>query len=352
MPPTDQNTEIENLKHLVLTAQIPPELKDKALAQIERILMALKYGGNVGQLDIVTKYVDYITHLPWFTLTEDNIDMQAARQILDAHHYGLEKIKERIMEYIAVIKLHKERGDEENFRSPVLFFVGLAGTGKSTIAPSIAQALGRAFYRIPFGGLSSPLDLRGQSKTSPEAEPGAIIKALRAVGSRNPVILLDELDRVEPEARSAIMGVLLELLDPGQNSHFTDYFIDYPIDLSRVLFIATANNTTDVSTAVLDRMETIRMPSYTDEEKIHIAKNYVLPKILTQVGLPEHAVQIDEALWPKLIRPLGFESGIRGVEKLIDGMVRKAALMSVQQNLSHFIITEQNVNDFVQPSTI
>ncbi len=174
-----------------------------------------------------------------------------------------------------------------------------------------------------------------------------IIRALRRAGTRNPVILLDELDRITPESRAAIMGVLIELLDLGQNQNFTDYFIDYPFDLSEVLFIATANNTNTISTAVMDRLEVIQMPSYTDEEKIAIAKNFVLPRLLRDVGLTSQQVVIDDAMWTKIARPLGFDAGIRTLERTVEGIVRKAAYKIVSGQGTQFIINEHNMKEFL-----
>ena len=253
----ETSLETEKLKQEISQAKIPEPLREKAILQISRISLALKYNGNLSQLDTVTKYIDWIVNLPWFTRTTDKLDLNLARQFLDKNHYGLEAVKKRILEYLAIIILKKRKAQTDQFHAPSLFLVGLVGTGKTTFARSIAESLGRKFIRIPFGGLSSPLDLRGMSKVTPEAEPGMIIKGLRRVGSANPVILLDELDRVTPEARSSIMGVLIELLDPEQNQRFIDHFIDYPFDLSKAIFIATANNTNNVSTAVLDRLEVI-----------------------------------------------------------------------------------------------
>lgn len=347
MEPSSSLQEIEKLKQEVQNAQLPAPLKEKALLQIERIQLTLKYGGSFAQFDIVDKYLDWITHLPWDAKTEDILDIQKAKVTLDKNHFGLEKIKSRVLEYLSVLILQKQRADGLAYRAPILFFVGLAGTGKTTFAMSVAEALGKKFIRIPFGGLSSALDLRGQSKTSPEAEPGVIIRALRTTGSRNPVILLDELDRITPESRAAIMGVLIELLDPEQNQNFHDYFVDYPFDLSQVLFIATANNTNNISTAVMDRLEIIQMPSYTDAEKIAIAKNFVLPRYLKDSGLSPELVKIDDALWLKITRPLGFDSGIRTLERTIEGMVRKAALKIVSGQKGPFNITESNIKDFL-----
>jgi len=340
-------SEIEKLKTQLQSTNLPANLHDKALQQIERIGLTLKYGGNLSQLDITAKYIDWICNLPWEKKTEDVLDINKAKQILDANHYGLEKIKSRILEYLSVLIIEKQKTQTEGFHAPSLFFVGLAGTGKTTLAISIAQALGKKFVRIPFGGLSTALDLRGQSKTSPEAEPGMVMRALRRAGSKNPVILLDELDRITPESRAAIMGVLIELLDPEQNVNFSDYFIDYPFDLSQILFVATANNTNNISTAVLDRLEVIQMPSYTDEEKIAIAKNYVLPRYLKESGLTSDNLKIDDALWLKLTRPLGFDAGIRSLERTIEGIVRKVAYKMVSGQGQSFTVSEANVKEFI-----
>ncbi len=225
--------------------------------------------------------------------------------------------------------------------------MGLAGTGKTTFAYSVAEALNRQFIRIPFGGLSSALDLRGQSKISPEAEPGMIIRGLRQAQTMNPVILLDELDRVTPESRSAIMGVLIELLDPKQNKNYTDYFLDYPFDLSQVLFIATANNTNAISTAVMDRMEVIQMPSYTDQEKIEIAKTYILPRYLKDSGLTEANLKIVDDIWIKVTRPLGFDAGIRTLERTLESVVRKVAYQIVSGQGNSYIIDENNYKRYI-----
>jgi len=207
--------------------------------------------------------------------------------------------------------------------------------------------MGRKLERVPFGGIGDALYLRGQSRAYPDAEPGAIIKALRRAGTKNPVILLDEIDRVDDQARATIMGVLVELLDPEQNARYTDHFIDYPFDLSEVLFIATSNNTTHISTAVMDRLEPIQMPSYTDEEKMTIAKDYVLPKIITESGIPDGSLQIDQAVWPKIVRPLGFDSGIRTLERTVNGIVRKAAKMIVSGETQQVVVNDSNLQQFL-----
>src|SRR3989339_860686 len=347
MDETNSLSEIEKLKTLLQSADLPANLHDKAAEQIQRIYLTLKHGGNLSQLDITAKYIDWIVNLPWNKKTDDILDVTHAKQVLETNHFGLTKIKERIIEYISVLILQKKGMAPETHHAPNLFFVGLAGTGKTTFAKSVAEALGRKFMRIPFGGLSSALDLRGQSKTSPEAEPGMIVRALRRAETRNPVILLDELDRITPESRAAIMGVLIELLDPEQNNSFTDYFIDYPLDLSNVLFIATANNTNNISTAVMDRLEVIQMPSYTDEEKIAIAKDYMLPEIIRQSGIPVSALVIGDDVWPQIVRPLGFDAGMRTLERTIQQVVRKTAREIVEGKTKTFTVTSENVKEFL-----
>lgn len=339
-------SEITKLKTKLQSVQLPANLQQKSLEQIERINLALKYGGNLAHLDIIEKYIDWLISLPWFAETQDVLDLKIAKDSLDRNHFGLDKVKQRILEYLSIYKLQKEKLHTTSISTRPLFFVGLAGTGKTTFAISIAESLGRRMVRIPFGGLASARDLRGQSKVSPESEPGKIIEALREVKVRNPVILLDELDRITPDARAEVMGVLLELLDPNQNQHFVDYFVDYPFDLSNVLFVATANNTTNIAPPVLDRLELIQMPSYTDDEKIEIGKSYIFPKYVKQTGLDPSQVTIDENLWPELVRPLGFEPGIRSLERLIETIVRKVAYRVVSGQGNNFYINENNIKEF------
>ncbi len=338
-------SEVNKIKQQLQQAKMPAKLLEKAQDQIERIALTLKYGGNLSQLDTTRKYVDWITSLPWEIESEDTLDIAKAKGILDTHHFGLEKVKQRILEFLSVLILEKKKPGT-TFHAPTLFFVGLAGTGKTTFAKSIADALNRKLIRIPFGGLASARDLRGQVKITPEAEPGIIIRSLKDAGTRNPVILLDEMDRVSSDVRPAVMGALLEILDPGQNSHFVDYFIDFPFDLSHVIFVATGNNTTNVSTAVLDRMEVIQMPSYTDQDKINIAKAYVLPKYIKEVGLNSSQITIDEALWEDIVRPLGFEPGIRSLERIIENMVRRISYKIVSGQGTNFFINKANMKEF------
>lgn len=339
--------EIEKLLEKLKNSSIPSDLLEKATQQIERARMGLKYGGFQSQIDITSKYIDWIANLPWDKKTVDNLDLNKVKAILDQNHYGMEQIKKRVLEYLSIIAIQKKNLGTETIRAPSLLLIGLVGTGKTTFAKSIAESLGRKFARIPFGGLSSVLDLRGQSKTASESDPGAIIKAIRRVGSRNPVILLDEIDRIDPASKSAIMGVLVELLDPEQNSQYVDYFIDYPFDLSQVLFISTANNSNNIPIAVLDRLEIVQMPSYTDEEKIMIAKKHILPKLMKNAGLTSENIRIDDALWSKLTRPMGYDAGVRSLERTIETLIRKVAYKIVTGQGNGYVINEQNLSDFL-----
>lgn len=337
--------ETEKLKTRLEIAKVPVGLKEKALEMINRLTLMGEAQGYSSEYDRVSQYLNWITALPWETATEDRLDLTQARQILDEHHYGMDEVKERILEYLATMSLTKGKADSG--RAPILCLVGLVGTGKTTFGPSLAEALGRKYVRIPFGGLGSALDLRGQSRLHADAEPGLVIKALKRAGSRNPVMMLDEIDRVTEAARADIMGVLVELLDPEQNAQFTDHYLDYPIDLSQVLFVATGNNTKNVATAVLDRLEIIQMPSYTDEEKIAIAKKYMLPKVLKEAGLSIDVLKIDDSVWPKIVRPLGFDSGIRTLERTIEGVAGKVAKEIVEGKKQQFHLTPENIKNYL-----
>lgn len=339
--------EVEKLKELIKKAILPEELRTRANTLIERVAIGLKFGVNISSVDQVARYIQWITSLPWEKYTEDILDLNSVSETLNKSHFGLKEIKERLLEYLAVLKLQKVKGVRNLMRAPILCFVGLAGTGKTTIATSIAQSLNRRFIRIPLGGMGSALELRGESQTVPNSEPGQIIKALRRSGFKNPVILLDEIDRVTEGARADVMGVLLELLDPEQNNAFVDNYIDYPFDLSQVLFISTANNTTNISTAVLDRLEPIQMPSYDDREKITIAKDYMLKKTMQVVGLEPSNLTVDEDVWPQVVRPLGFDSGMRSLERTIEGICRKVAKKIVEEEGTSFHITTENIKEYL-----
>jgi len=340
--------EITTLIDRVKKAELPQKLAEMVLVRLNQLSKLTASPSFLPEFDRMEKYIDWIAVLPWNKRTQDTLDLENAKKILETHHYGLADIKTRVLEYMSVMKLKQEKGESADiYRAPILCFVGLVGTGKTTIAYSIAEALGRPIARIPFGGMGDPLDLRGQSRMHPEAEPGKIIKALRDTQSRNPVILLDEIDRVTEQGRSSIMGVLVELLDPKQNHAYVDHYIDFPFDLSETLFIATANNTTSIATAVMDRLEPIGMPSYTDQEKIVIGQKYILPAAMKASGLPDGSLAIDDDVWANIVRPLGYDGGIRTLERNIDGVVRKVARMIVEGKAKDAHLTSENVKEFL-----
>lgn len=325
---------------------IPADLREKISTRLEQLSLLTNSPSFLPEVDRINKYIEWVISLPWNKRTDDILDLARAKEVFEKNHYGLQGLKDRIMEYMAVMQLNKQKGSVYA-RAPILCFVGLVGTGKTTMAVSIAEAMGRAFARIPFGGMGDPLDLRGQSRMHPEAEPGKVIKALRQAQSKNPVILLDEIDRVTDEGRASIMGVLVELLDPEQNKAFVDHYLDYPFDLSEAIFIATANNTQGIATAVMDRLEPVNIPSYNDEEKIVIGKKYILPKALREANIPEGTILIDEKVWRNIVRPLGYDAGIRTLQRTIFGLVRKVAKLIVEGKGDKFVINEQNVKEFI-----
>ena len=335
--------DIQKLKAKLETSNLPEDLKDKiqiSIIRLERMSALRSYSSDY---EVTSKYIDTLTQIPWGIKTADNLDINNAKRILDQNHFGMNDIKERVLEYLASMHFNTEQG------APILCFVGLQGIGKTTIAKSISEALGRNFERISLGGVSSVLEIRGQSKVNPDAEPGYIIKSIIRAKSMNPVILLDEFDKISDEGgvRSAIMATFLEILDPEQNGDFTDHYIDYPIDLSNVMFILTANNLGTISSALLDRLEIIRFTSYTDEEKLKIAIDYLMPKVYRSIGLNKEQFQIDENVFPDIIRPLGYEAGIRELERILMGMGRKAAKKILVENIKSVKIDSSNLKNFL-----
>lgn len=331
---------VEELKIKVTQANLPKEIEEK-------LLNLLKFAGSGVELDSLINYINFVISLPFGKYASDILDLNRAKQILDKNHYGLQSVKDRILEYLSVLILHQQTRQINDFHAPILAFIGLVGTGKTSLAYSIAESLGRPLVRIPFGGLGDPSTIRGTSRMRPDSEPGQIIKAIQSAKVSNPVILLDEIDRVAVEHRVDIMGVLVELLDPAQNQAFMDHFLDFPYDLSQVLFIATANNTGNIATAVLDRLEPVMMPSYSDEEKLVIGKNYLLPKALEESGIGKDALIIDEAAWPQILRPLGFDSGIRSLSRSLQAICRKVARRKVEGNVGPFKITVENLGEYL-----
>jgi ATP-dependent Lon protease len=339
--------EIQALRDRVAGSSLPVELAMKVGKDIVALERSVELGSYDEKYEKVSRYIDWVLQVPWSKETDDTLDIQRTKEVFDKHHYGMQDVKDRFLEYVSVLNLRKRQFAEDSFSAPVLLLVGLVGTGKTTFASSLAEALGRKLVRIPFGGMGSANDLRGNSRLLLGSEPGRVIKGICEAGVRNPVILLDEIDRVAKEANRDIMGVLVELLDPAQNHSFVDDFIDYPINLSNAIFLATANNTTDIATAVLDRMERINMPSYTDQEKMVIAKKYILPKLLRDAGLRPEQFVIAEEVWPQMTRPLGYDAGIRTLQRTLQGAVRKSARIIIEKGYPQVVITPQNAKIFL-----
>lgn len=340
-----QGDDFSKLRQLIQQATLPSDLAEKLNNQLNRLEKAVGASGYRLEFDRELEYIKFVATLPFSSSSTDILDLNRAAQILDRNHYGLKTVKDRILEYLSVLILNSRNG--QNAKSPILAFIGLVGSGKTSLAYSIAEALGRKIIRIPFGGLGSVSELKGESRLKPEAEPGKILESIHSLGINNPIILLDEIDRVAAETRADIMGVLVEMLDPEQNASFTDYFVGYNFDLSKVLFIATANNTSNIATAVMDRLEVVEMPGYSDEEKIIIGKSYILPKTIKNAGLLENVLTIDETLWPQIVRPLGYDGGIRSLQRNIDKLVRKVAKSTVEGNPGPYRITAENVGQYL-----
>lgn len=360
--------EIEELQQMIdKTEEMPPELVKKANRSIERLRRMAKRGSYTGEFETVENYIYWITEIPWGKYTRDNLDVSNAKRIMDQSHYGINTVKNLVLDYLAVMTLQHRLGQAEakaneaaadmavlrgsSANAPVMIFVGLQGVGKTSIAKSIANSMGRKFQRVSIGAIGSVQALRGQSKAFLDSEPGWIIKALVRAGTMNPVILLDEIDKTSGTSGllNDVMAALLEILDPEQNSSFIDHYIDFPVDLSKVYFICTANNLGSLSAALLDRMEVIRFTSYTDEEKIVIAKNYSMPKVMKNSGLPQDAIIIQEEVWPILVRPVGFDAGLRQLERNLATMVRAAARRIIGGEPTPITITPENVREFVLP---
>jgi ATP-dependent Lon protease len=340
---------LETAQKQLATASLPKDLKETITDALERLSHLQQSKDYYVEYDSLLRYVDWVFGLPWEKTTPDQLDLKKAKDILDSHHYGLEPIKERILEYLSVRKL-QEREAGKNWRAPILCFAGLQGSGKTTLAISIAESLGRSFQRVSLGAIGTTAQLRGRPRAEVDSEPGQIIKAMRRAESKNPVILLDEIDKISGETslRGDVMAALLEILDPEQNPTFRDHYIDYPFDLSKVIFVCTANDLVTIAPALLDRMEVVQMPSYSDDEKITIGKKYLLPQIAASNGLSEKEIRIDEALWPKIVRPLGFDAGLRTLERNIDTITRRVAKKIVTGQGQTFVINDTNLKEFLE----
>jgi ATP-dependent Lon protease len=333
-----EGDELGELEERLMKASLPEDAQKIAHKELKR-LRNIQQGSP--EYTVARTYLEWFADLPWATLTDDNLDLTHAQEVLDQRHYGLDKVKKRIIEYLAVTKL------KNDMRGPVLCLVGPPGVGKTSLAHSIAQALGRKYQRMSLGGVRDEAEIRGHRRTYIGAMPGKIVMSLKKAESRNPVMVLDEVDKLTHDWRGDPTAALLEVLDPEQNHTFGDHYLDTPFDLSKVLFIATANSTDTIPPPLLDRMELIELSGYTHEEKFHIAKDHLLPKQLKEHGLkPEQLVLPDDML-DKVISHYTREAGVRGLERRMADVARQVAVGIAKSDYASKTITEQDLEDFL-----
>jgi len=312
----DGSSEMNELREKVEAAGMPTEVREKALKEIGRLEKIPQASPEQG---VIRTYVDWLVAVPWKQAPEDDWDIAEAARILDEDHYGLPKIKDRILEYMAVRKLAKD------LRAPILCFVGPPGVGKTSLGKSIARAMGRKFIRMSLGGIRDEAEIRGHRRTYVGALPGRVLQNMKTAGETNPVFMLDEIDKVGADFRGDPSSALLEVLDPEQNNTFSDHYLEVPYDLSRVIFITTGNVEDTIIAPLRDRMEIIRLPGYTEDEKMHIATGYLLPRQLKQHGLENGRLIIGAETLKELVRHYTREAGVRNLEREIGTICRKVA---------------------------
>ncbi|EHB62944.1 MULTISPECIES: endopeptidase La [Paenibacillus] len=330
--------EVEELRSQLQELQLPERVHEKVEKEIDRLE---KMPASSAEGGVIRNYVDWLLALPWTNKTEDDLDIAKAEQVLDEDHYGLEKPKERVLEYLAVQKLVKK------MKGPILCLVGPPGVGKTSLARSIARSLERKFVRISLGGVRDEAEIRGHRRTYVGAMPGRIIQGMKTAGSLNPVFLLDEIDKMASDFRGDPSSALLEVLDPEQNNTFSDHFIEIPFDLSQVMFVTTANALHNIPRPLLDRMEVLYIPGYTEIEKLQIANRYLLPKQKSEHGLEPEQLQVDEGALLKVIREYTRESGVRNLEQQVAALCRKAAKRIVTNESDSIVIGADDIKDYL-----
>jgi len=343
----EQAKEVNELREKIETAGMSEEAKKEALRELDRLSSMPQ---AAAEYSVIRTYLDWLTELPWQVSTDDNLDINRAREILDEDHYDLEEIKERILEYLAVRKLRLERKGEEELkesRGAILNFVGPPGTGKTSLGRSIARALGREFIRMSLGGMRDEAEIRGHRRTYIGALPGRIIQSIKRVGSNNPVFMLDEVDKIGMDYRGDPSSALLEVLDPEQNYSFRDHYLDVDWDLSPVMFITTANILHTIPAPLLDRMETLDLDGYTEEEKVKIAQRYLIPRQIEENSLREGEIEFEEDALHQIIREYTREAGLRNLEREIGSVCRKVATKIAAGEEGKAVVTKDNISEFL-----
>jgi ATP-dependent Lon protease len=336
----DTNVELEEYRAKIAEIELPEEARKEAERELDRLG---RMHPSSAEYSVATTYLDWVTSLPWHTSTEDNLDIKAARRILDADHYGLEKAKKRIIEHLAVRKLKPET------KGPILCFYGPPGTGKTSLGRSVARAMGRKFWRLSVGGVRDEAEIRGHRRTYVGAMPGRIIQTLRRCASNNPILMLDEIDKVGSDFRGDPSSALLEVLDPEQNFSFSDHYLDVPFDLSRVMFITTANVLDTIPPPLRDRMEILEMVGYTEEEKIKIANRYLIPRQREAHGLKARQIKISAGAVKRIISGYTREAGLRNLERELASICRGVAAKIAQGDAEAVKVTVDDVADYLGP---